>query len=107
MKYLELFTATVRDDPPKSLTYHRYLCYPVGLQDKYFETNGYAGFNIYDQKLANKFIQGTGLVETFQGYGTLDKDHFEYKLTALNRDNWEFFLDLYYLPLVDKYILIN
>ena len=107
MKYLELFTATVRDNPPESLTYCRYFCYPVGLQDKYLETNGYADFNIDDQKLADEFIQRTGLVEMFQGYGTLDEDHFEYKLTTLDREDWEFFLNLYYLPQIDKYIPIN
>ena len=88
----------MRDDPPEDITYHRYYCYPLSLQNKHHETNGYAGFNIYDQKLADEFNEKTGLVETFQGYGMLDKGNFDYKLTCLKREEWEFFLDLYYLP---------
>ncbi len=72
MKYLELFTASVRDELPENLMYHRY--HPANLQNKYFETEGYAGFNIFDQRLADKFNDRTGLVETFQGYRTLDKE---------------------------------
>ncbi len=107
MKYLELFTATVREEPPENLMYHRYICYPVGLQDTYHETDSYAGFNIYDHSLADKFRDRTGVVETFQGYRTLDADNFDFKLTALDRDAWEFFLDVTYLPILNKYIPIN
>ena len=107
MKYLELFTATVREELPENLTYHRCICYPVGLQDAYHETDGYTGFNIYDQRLANEFRDRTGIVETFQGYRTLDADNFDFKSTAINREDWEFFLDITYLPILNKYILIN
>ena len=65
MKYLELFTATVRDEPPESLMYHRYICFPEGLQTFYNTTHRYAGFNIYDQKLADEFRDRSGVVETF------------------------------------------
>ncbi len=46
MKYLDLLTATVRDDPPEDLTYQRYLCYPLKHQFQHRDTEGYAGFNI-------------------------------------------------------------
>ncbi len=97
----------VREELPENLMYHRYICYPAGLQDTYCETDSYSGFNIYDQRLADEFRDRTGLVETFQRYGTLDIDNFDYKSTALNRDDWEFFLDISYFPILNKYIPIN
>ncbi len=107
MKYLELLTATVREEPPENLMYHRYIYFPEGLQACYNTTHRYAGFNIYDQRLVDKFRDRSGVVETFQGYGTLDADNFNYKHTALPREDWEFFLDIIYLPIINKYIPIN
>ena len=37
-------------------------------------------------KLAKEFTLRTGLVEMFQGHGTLDKESFDYKLTLLKRE---------------------
>ena len=55
----------------------------------------------------DEFRDRSGLVEMFQGYGTLDADNFDFKNTALSIEDWEFFLDIIYLPIINKYILIN
>ena len=55
----------------------------------------------------DEFRDRSGVVEMFQGYRTLDADNFDYKHTALTREDWEFFLDIIYLPIINKYIPIN
>ncbi len=107
MKYLELFTATVQDEPPENLTYHQYICFPNVLQKHFNATHGYAGFNIFDQRLADELRDRSGIVEIFQGYGTLDANNFEYKNTSLTIEDWEFFLDIIHLLILNKYILID
>ncbi len=107
MKYLELLTATVRNEPCENIAYCRYICYPVGLQATYHLSDSYTSFHIYDQRLADEFRDRSGVVEMFQGYRTLDADNFDFKLMALTREDWEFFLDITYLPVLKKYIPIN
>ena len=104
---MELFTATVQEEPPENLTYHRYLCFPNVLQKHFHATQGYTGFNIFDQRLADELQDRLGIIEMFQGYRTLDADNFEYKNTALMIEDWEFFLDVIHLPILNKYIPIN
>ncbi len=55
----------------------------------------------------DEFRDRSGVVETFQGYGTLDADNFDYKHTSLTREDWEFFLDIIYLLIINEYIPIN
>ncbi len=55
----------------------------------------------------DEFRDRSGLVEMFQGYGTLDADNFDFKNTALSIEDWEFFLDVIYLLILNKYIPIN
>ncbi len=107
MKYLELFTAMVQNKPPENLTYQQYICFPNILQKHFNTTHRYAGFNIFDQKLADELRDRSGIVETFQGYGTLDTDNFKYKNTTLTIEDWEFFLDVIHLPILNKYIPID
>ena len=107
MKYLELFTAMVQDEPPENLTYCWYICFPNVLQKHFNATHRYAGFNIFDQRLVDELRDGSRIVETFQGYRTLDTNNFEYKNITLTIEDWEFFLDIIHLPILNKYIPIG
>ncbi len=46
-------------------------------------------------------------METFQAYKTLNTTIFKHKNTALTIEDWELFLNVIHLPILDKYIPIS